>query len=127
MGGLRLVWGFALIATFGCGPDAGIFLSVEAPFQVPAQCDALHVRAFRGSPNGTSLYDHAYPLAAGDDFPLTLTLVTSNNAEVGSPVFVDVQALRDGGLASPCAEDGGTATLATQQLVPLTVSLCAGP
>ena len=119
--------GLALLLTIGCGPQAAIFLKIEAPLVVPADCDAVQVTAARGAAGGASIFDHTYDLG-GKPFPHTLTLTTANPADLdGAGVTVTVSALKSGSLARSWAHASAATTLLKGNLSPLTVKLCECP
>jgi hypothetical protein len=106
-------------ALCGCGPQAGIWLKVGAPLNVPSQCDELDVSVTRGS-DGASLLDTSYSLNASDPFPVTLTLSTDNRSDLGNPLTVNAQAKLAG---NQVGSGSGTVTLDSRTLVPLTLVL----
>jgi hypothetical protein len=65
----------------GCGPAADLWLRVEEPYLVPAECDGLLVRVEQAG-DGTKLYERSYPLTAAEPFPVTLSLFTRNGARI---------------------------------------------
>ena len=92
--------------------------------QFTEQSDAVEVTASRGA---TSIFEHTYGLGSAQ-FPQTLTLTTSNSADLGSGgVTVNVTALKSGSIARSWAHASATTTLRKGELAPLTVKLCDCP
>jgi hypothetical protein len=113
----------ALLCCMACGPQAAIWLTIEAPLRVPDQCDALRVQA---TEHGTVVFDQVYtPLST--QFPQTLTLESTTRAMLGGDVTVNVAARKSGALAAPWSQATGTVTLETGKLAPLTIRLCQCP
>lgn len=79
---LRTASLLAALCLLGCGPAADLWLRVEAPFLVPAECDGLSVHVEQAD-DGKTLFDRDYPLTAADPFPVTLSLFTRNAARIG--------------------------------------------
>ena len=110
----------------GCGPDAAIWLRVEAPFTVPDQVNALRVQA--QTPANTVLFDHNYDLSKGPQFPLTLTLTNSDSVNLGSTgVNVTASALSGSALAQPWSQASGNVVLVKGEIVALTLQICECP
>jgi hypothetical protein len=113
-----------LLALAGCAPPAALWLQVEAPLTVPAQCDGLAVEVTRAA-DGSPLFDQTYQLSGAQQFPLTLTLKEERPERVDNgPMTVRVQALKEGLLAAPWAEGAGVVSLEPDVLVPLVIRLC---
>lgn len=109
----------------GCGSETVLWLRVEAPFTVPAQCDGLDVNVSRA--DGSPAFGQSYDLTQGPDFPLTLSLVAQSSLDIGVPLNVSVEALKSGALAEPWASRTSQTTLASGQLTQLLVPLCQCP
>ncbi len=105
-----------------CGPDAGAWLTIEAPLRVPAQCDSVRVSA---SIEGRNIFDSARVIPPGQQFPQTLALYAAQPADEGKPVTIEVTALLGGNEATSWSKASGAVTLEHGKLVPVTVRLVA--
>jgi hypothetical protein len=105
----------------GCGPQSGIWLRVGAPFGVPTQCDELDVSVTRPS-DAASIFSSPFTLSAADPFPVTLSLVTDDRADIGQALSVAVQAKLSG---QTVGQTSGPVTLESRTLVPLTLTVVA--
>jgi hypothetical protein len=108
-----------LLALAACGPEAALYVTVEAPLRVPDQCDALEISA---TERGTQVFDQTFMLSA--QFPQTLTLESTQRAQVGGDVVVAATALKGGSPATSWATSHRTATLESGTLTPVTVMIC---
>lgn len=106
-----------LLTLTGCNPAAGVWLRIEAPFQVPQQVDRLSIKATRVS-DRTVVYASAPTIQAA--FPHTLSLTTSDPQTVGE-LEVEVKAQLGSATVSTAT---GSVKLERDQLVDLTVRLC---
>ena len=70
----------ALLAS-SCGPTGGVWVTVEAPLRAPDQCDSVRVQAWIGEPDGGSVFDQAYAIRSGAQFPQTLAVTTRDSAD----------------------------------------------
>jgi len=114
----------ALVLATGCGPDAAIWLKVEAPLHVPDECDGLRVEARRGLSDGPVIFEQTYHQASDQQFPLTLSLGNTNPANLGEAgVTVSAAALKGGELARPWAQGSVWTTLQRDQFVQVLVLL----
>lgn len=119
---LPLVLGLAL---GGCGPQAAVWLRVEAPLRVPDHCDEVRVAARWDEPAGPLAFEKTWRLDGVEQFPLTLTLTADEAGEPGR-IFVEVTGLKEGEVAPPgagWAEGTGEAALERGKITPLTVKL----
>jgi hypothetical protein len=126
----RLVIALSAAAVLGsCGPsDAALWLRIEAPLAVPADCDAIHIQVRRGGAAGPTVYDQTFALSAQRNFPLTLGLGSANDANLGSGgVHVTATALSAGQQARPWATRGSSVALRKGEVVELTMKLCDCP
>lgn len=115
-----------VLLTLGCGPDAGLWLRVEAPLVVPDDVDGLHIQVQRAS--GDSVFDHTYDLSNGPQFPLTLALTNADPANLATEsLTVAATALQGGAQARPCAQASGSAQLQRGQITQLTLGMCQSP
>jgi len=114
-------WAAALLA-LSCGPEAALFVTIEAPLRVPDQCDAVFVSA---AEHDELLFSNTYALST--QFPQTLTLESTARTQVGGDVTVTVTAQKDGGPATAWATATATATLESGKLTPVTVRICECP
>jgi hypothetical protein len=105
-----------------CGPEAALFVTVQAPLRVPDQCDAVQISAVE---RGTQLYDQTFMLS--EQFPQTLTLESTARAMVGGDVTVTATALKSGAPATSWATASATMTLVSGKLTPVTVQICDCP
>jgi hypothetical protein len=111
----------ALLALAACGPEAALFVTVEAPLRVPDQCDAVQIGA---DERGTELFNQTFMLSA--QFPQTLTLESTAREMVGGDVVVTATAMKGGAQATSWASASATATLESGKLTPVTVRICDG-
>jgi hypothetical protein len=118
--------GAALMSFLGCGPEAALWLEVEAPLRVPDECDAIEIEV-RREDGATIAAQRLFTLQSGPAFPLTLALPTSNPENVGAPLSLRVRALKDAQLARPWAESTTSVTLRDGELNPIVVRLCDCP
>jgi hypothetical protein len=109
----------ALLLVAGCGPEAALYVTVEAPFRVPDQCDALEITA---SERGQQLFFQTFMLST--PFPQTLTLESTQRAQVGGDVRVTAKALKAGALAASWSTGTQTEPLAAGALTPVVVRIC---
>lgn len=109
-----------VLALSGCTPLAGVWLRIEAPFEVPAQVDRVRVEVQRVS-DGTTVHDSTRTLPG--PFPHTLSLTTDDPRTVGE-VTVKVTALKG---TVPVSEESGRVVLERDALVDLNVRLCDCP
>ena len=117
-------WGWCALLLIGCGPNAGIFLTVQAPLVVPTQCDAVQIVATRVV-DDAGLYDQVSALDATKQFPVTLTLEAGSTAdEDPAGIAVTASALLAGAPAAPWASATGNVVLTHRVLTPLTLTLC---
>jgi hypothetical protein len=86
-----------------CGPTGGLWLRIEAPLRVPDQCDHLDVSVWRGPAQGAPLFQQSYLLDGGQQFPMTLALVTTDGANFDA----------DGGMTASVAAELGTVLVAS--------------
>ena len=100
-------------------------LRIEAPLLVPAQCDAIHLTARRVS-DAATVFERTDDLAAkGTAFPLTLSLTTSDRANLGEDaVSLEVEALLSGARAAPWAFARQALPLRSGEVAAVTVKLC---
>jgi hypothetical protein len=109
----------------GCGPEAVLWVKVEAPLVVPKDCDGLRLQVTRGSSTGTSVFDRHFTLT-NTQFPLTVTLTTSDAANVGAPgLDVQATALLGGAPAASWAYTSGTAVLTKDRTSELDLKMSA--
>ena len=112
----------ALLLWCACGPQAALYVTIEAPLKVPEQCDAVRVVA---NERGTQLYDQRFELDSG--FPQTLTLTPTARDMIGGDVTVTVTAFKGTARSTAWSEGSAVATLAAGALTPVTVRLCDCP
>lgn len=86
------------VALAGCGPEAAVWLRVEAPLQVPDEADELRVEIRWDDSSGEVAFERTYPLA--EQFPHTLTL-TAEELGRSSVIAVEVSALKGGEVSPP--------------------------
>ncbi len=116
----------AVMLLGACGPDAAVWLQVEAPLVVPSEADALHVVVVRAS--GASAFDKTYDLSKGPQFPLTLTLTNDDSANFDpSGLTVTCTALLAGSEAKPWSQASGNVVLEPGQIATLTLQMCNCP
>jgi hypothetical protein len=92
---------------------------------VPAACDTVQVNVSRS--DGTPAFGQSFDLSQGPQFPLTLSLVAQNDADVSVPLTVAVAALKGSALAQPWASRSVQTSLAAGQLTQAVVQLCECP
>jgi hypothetical protein len=112
----------ALLAT-ACGPEAAIWLRVEAPLRVPEDADALTVEVRKGAVDGGVSFSERFALS-GQRFPATLTLTAPTADQLGT-FFVSASALKGAALAQPWSTATGTVELTKGRVSELTLKLCA--
>jgi hypothetical protein len=110
-----------LLVLAACGPEAALFVTVDAPLRVPDQCDAVQIIAVERS---TELFNQTFMLST--QFPQTLTLESTMREMVGGDVVVTATALKNGAQATSWSSASKTATLASGKLTPVTVEICDG-
>jgi hypothetical protein len=112
----------AVLALAACGgPEAALYVTIDAPLRVPDACDAVEISA---SERGATLFDQTFSLSA--QFPQTLTLESTQRMQVGGDVTVTVTALKAGAPATSWSTASTTVTLVSGQLTPVTVQICDG-
>lgn len=126
----RRAWRFVIelgvVATcVGCGPEAALWVRVEAPLLVPDECDAVQV-SVELAEETVRLYDKVYDLSSGPPFPLTLALSTSDSDRLERDLTVTATALKGGELARPWATMQGTTRLRAGEIVQVLLQLCDG-
>lgn len=89
----------------GCGPDAAVWVRIEAPFRVPEEADAVHVVARRVADDAI-VYDTTHALGDGAvQFPVEFALTNENPQNVGRGALeVSAEVLHEGALAAPWAQ-----------------------
>jgi hypothetical protein len=113
-------WALVFLAAMAaCGPQAGIWLRVGAPFAVPAQCDEVDVTVTRTS-DDAAVFSSPFTLTGSDPFPVTLSLVTDDRSDVGDALAVAVTAKLSG---QQVGQASGTVTLQSRTLEPLTLTV----
>jgi hypothetical protein len=112
-------WALVLLTATACGPQAGIWLRVGAPFSVPGQCDEVDVAVTRTSDNA-GVFNSPFTLTASDPFPVTLSLVTDDRSDVGDALAVAVTAKLAG---QQVGQASGSVTLQSRSLEPLTLTV----
>jgi hypothetical protein len=113
-------WLVVLCVLCACGPEAALYVTVDAPLHVPDACDAVRIIA---TERGVSLFDQTFSVT--DQFPQTLTLTSTERTQVGGDVEVEVKALKSGAPATSWSDATQTATLVSGQLTPVIVSIQA--
>lgn len=119
-----------LLLAPSCGPAAALWLRVEAPLLVPAECDALEVRVVKLDEGGsaqTVSFEQRYDLRDGPEFPLTLALTAPSSFDLSTPLRLGVRALREGQLARPWASHEGEVTLEAGRTKEVVIELCDCP
>lgn len=108
----------------GCGPQAGLWVRIEAPLRVPEQADALAVKVTL--PSGTLALERRFALSEAHSFPLTLAVYEEREEVVlaGEPLRVEAEALRGELRATPWAVGAASGTLVKGELVEVLVRLC---
>lgn len=123
----RWGWGLLLVqALLGCGPEAALWVRVEAPLRVPEECDSVLIRVTRQE-GGTEVesYRRTYPLdGATQQFPLTLLLTADDSSLVGVPLRVEATALRGEARARDWSHGGTRARLTQGELGHAVLTLC---
>lgn len=125
-GPLTLCCSLMLAACGGASPAGAVWLRIEAPLVVPTDCDAVRIQARRGQVGSSEpLLDKTWDLGRGPSFPLELSLVEDDRADLAEgPLRVTVQALNDGVLARPWSERAVEIRLTEGQIVERTIELC---
>ena len=117
----------ALAGLGGCGPDAAVWLRVEAPLQVPEECDTLEVKVHRGAADGPLSFEGRYPLGTDQSFPATLSLRNDSQENLTQTLTISVRALKGEALAAPWSSAEATAQLRAREWTPVSVALCDCP
>ncbi|MBK7864903.1 MAG: hypothetical protein IPJ65_41160 [Archangiaceae bacterium] len=120
-------WGWAAVVGLcsACGPQAVLFLRVEAPLVVPDQCDALQVRVRRDSALAMPAIDTTFSLLNGPQFPLTLDVQARQPSDFEPrTLFVEVNALKDSAPAFEWAHGSAQTTLHDGAVSPVLIKLC---
>lgn len=110
----------------GCGgtPAAAVWLRIEAPLVVPTDCDAVRIQVQRADVSDP-LLDKQWSLDRGPEFPLELSLVEDDAADLGrGPLEITVEALKGGMLARAWSRASVNVELVEGQMVERTVELC---
>ncbi|MBL8951767.1 MAG: hypothetical protein JNK82_13375 [Myxococcaceae bacterium] len=116
------------LALGACAPEAAVWLRIEAPLRVPAECDAIDLRATRVA-GGAEVYAARHELHSGPTpFPLELALSTNEPDNLGQDaVELEVRALKGGVLAAPWAQKKQRLALVRGQWAHATIELCDCP
>jgi hypothetical protein len=112
--------GLWLVLLVGCGPDAGAWVTIDAPLSVPDQCDSVRVSATAGA---KTLFEAQRAIGVGQQFPQTIALYASGQGDVGQPITLEVTALRGGQPSTSWSTASASVTLEHGKLVPVTVEI----
>lgn len=122
-------WVFAsavLCLTSACGPEAALWVRVEAPLVVPTECDALTLTLRRdGDP--TPAFERTFELLDGPQFPLTASFTADGEVPLDEPLRVHAEALLDGQRAQPWSAAEQVLTLKRGETTRVTLELCDCP
>jgi len=114
---------------FGCGPQAGLWVRVEAPLRVPSEADGLRLTARRAS--GAVAFDQRWDLTEVGAFPQTLALYQEDDpGGVEEVLELEVQVFLGDALAAPWSQARVNASLRRDRVEEVVVRLCdceAGP
>lgn len=115
----------AVLWAAGCGPEAALWVRIEAPLRVPEDCDALELRVIRleGAVESVA-YGRLYSLSEGPQFPLTVALTAGRSFDLERPLTVSARALLGDSLAKPWAATTASVQLSSGRTVELTLELC---
>lgn len=113
------------VGATACGPDAAVWVRIEAPFLVPEEADAVHVTATRTA-DGELVYDLTHALAAqGVQFPVEFALTNDNPANTGPQALqITAEVLRQGALVEPWARATVPADVQDGRVTHAVVRIC---
>lgn len=117
----------AALMLIACGPEAALWLRVEAPLQTPTESDALEVEVRAGGATGDGVHAETYALDSDTPFPATLTLYTHRKERTAEALWIQVRALKGAALARPWSSGWTTAQLESGRFVESVVRLCDCP
>lgn len=120
---MALAWAaLGLWTLSGCGPDAALWVRVEAPLVIPEACDAVDLTVTRL--DGHVAFAETRDVSGLPRFPLTLMLANEVAANVSAQFEVRVVALKAGQRARPWAEAAATTTLERGKTTEVLLKLC---
>ncbi|MGA9521372.1 MAG: hypothetical protein WBV82_07910 [Myxococcaceae bacterium] len=116
-----------VLGVSGCGgPEAAVYLRIEAPLRVPEDCDEVRIEA-RWEGSDEVAYEQSFPLGSdGPDFPLELSL-TADTLERGDALRVRAEALLGGERAKPWSEATTRVELVRNEMTPVVLKMCDCP
>lgn len=106
-----------------CGPDAGVWVRVEAPLRVPEEADGLRLTVRRAS--GAVALEQTWDLAAVGDFPQTLALYEEQlrDPEAGA-LELEVWVLHQGAPAASWAHATARTSLRDGRMEEVVLKVC---
>ncbi len=116
-----------LVLLSGCGgPEAAVWVRIEAPLRVPLDCDEVWIEA-RWEGTDVVAYQKRFPLGAdGPQFPLELSL-TADTLEGEDALLVRAEALLGGERAKPWSEATTRVELVRKELTSAVLKMCDCP
>jgi hypothetical protein len=109
----------------GCGPEAAVWLRIEAPLRVPDECDELRIEA-RWEGADAIAWEKRFALENGPGFPLDLSL-TADSLEGEGTLILRAEAFLDGERARPWSETTTRVELVRREMTPAVLKLCDCP
>ena len=114
----------SLGSVLACGPEAAVWVRIEAPLQIPGECDAVRVTALRLNDEGVA-YSRTHELTKGGlQFPLELALLADESAPFESGLRIEVEALLGGVRAAPWSAAAESLVMRPARVTPLVIRLC---
>lgn len=107
----------------GCGPEAGLWIRIEAPLTVPEQADGLQLIVRR--PSGAIALDRTWELTGTPGFPQTLAVFEQDAGHLEEgPLDLEARVLSGGGLAAPWATGRVSVTLSRKRVEEVVLRVC---
>ena len=112
---------FSLVS--GCGPEAGLWVRIEAPLLVPEQADGLQLIVRR--PSGAVALDRTWDLNGTGGFPQTLALFEKDAGHLKEgPLEIEARVLSGDGLATPWSTSRASVTLEAARVEEVILRVC---
>lgn len=118
-----LLLGVLCALVSACGPEAGLWVRIEAPLRVPEQADGLQLIVRR--PSGAIALDRTWDLNGTSGFPQTLALFEreAGHLEEG-PLELEARVLAGDGLAAPWSTRRVSVTLQAERVEEVILRVC---
>jgi len=109
--------------TGGCGPEAGLWIRVEAPLTVPEQADGLQLIVRR--PSGAIALDRTWELSGTTGFPQTLAVFEQDAGHLEEgPLELEARVLSGEALAAPWATGRVSVSLSKGRVEEVVLRVC---